>query len=98
MDLALIIQLVSGAVGGNVAGGLMKKASLGTVLNSVVGILGGGIGGQVLGMLGLGGAAAAGAATGGLDIASIISQVAGGGIGGGVLLAVIGLIKGAMSK
>ncbi len=96
MDLGLIIQLVSGAVGGNLAGGLMKKASLGTALNSVVGILGGGIGGQVLGMLGLGGAAAAGA--GGLDIASIISQVAGGGIGGGILLAIVGLIKSAMAK
>jgi len=96
MDLALIIQLVSGAVGGNLAGGLMKKASLGTALNSVVGILGGGIGGQVLGMLGLGGAAAAGA--GSLDIATIISQVAGGGIGGGILLAIVGLVKSAMAK
>ncbi len=94
MDLGLIIQLVSGAVGGNLAGGLMKKASLGTVLNSVVGIIGGGLGGQVLGMLGLGGAAAAG----GLDIASIVSQIAGGGIGGGILMAVIGLLKNAMAK
>ena len=51
--LPLIIQLVSGAVGGNLAGALMKKFSLGTLLNSVVGILGGGIGGQLLGMLGL---------------------------------------------
>ena len=30
MDLGLIIQLISGAVGGNVAGSLMKNASLGT--------------------------------------------------------------------
>ena len=73
----------------------MKNASLGTALNSVVGILGGGLGGQLLGMLGVGGAAAAG---GGLDIASIITQVAGGGIGGAVLLAIVGLIKGAMAK
>jgi uncharacterized membrane protein YeaQ/YmgE (transglycosylase-associated protein family) len=94
MDLGLIIQLISGAVGGNVAGGLMKNASLGTALNSVVGILGGGLGGQIISMLGMGGAAAAG----GMDIASIITQVAGGGIGGGVLLAIVGLIKGAMAK
>ena len=39
--LPVIIQLVSGAVGGNVAGALLKNLSLGTVLNSVVGILGG---------------------------------------------------------
>jgi uncharacterized membrane protein YeaQ/YmgE (transglycosylase-associated protein family) len=92
MDLGLIIQLISGAVGGNVAGGLMKSNSLGPLLNSVIGILGGGIGGQVLGALGMG------AATGGMDIASIVSQIAGGGIGGGILLAVIGLVKGLLAK
>ena len=71
MDLGMIIQLISGAVGGNIAGSLMKNASMGTVLNSVIGILGGGLGGQLLGMLGIGGAAAAG---GGMDIAAIIGQ------------------------
>ena len=94
MDLGLIIQLISGAVGGNVAGSLMKNASLGPVLNSVVGILGGGLGGQLLSMLGVGGAEAAGS----MDIASIITQVAGGGVGGGVLLAIVGLINNAMAK
>ena len=49
--LPLIIQLVSGAVGGNLAGSLMKKFSLGTLGNSIVGILGGGLGGQLLGMM-----------------------------------------------
>jgi len=33
-----------------------------------------------------------------LDIASIISSVAGGGIGGGVLLAIVGTVKKAMAK
>ncbi len=94
MDLGLIIQLISGAVGGNVAGSLMKDADLGPVLNSIVGILGGGLGGQLLAMLGVGGAEA----TGTMDIASIVTQVAGGGIGGGVLLAIVGLIKNAMAK
>ena len=90
--LPLIIQLVSGAVGGNAAGSLMKNLSLGTVGNSLVGILGGGIGGQVLGMLGI--------ASGGgeLDIAGIVGSIASGGVGGGVLLAVIGMIKKAMAK
>jgi len=73
----LIIQLLCGAVGGNVAGSLMKKSSLGTVGNSIAGILGGGIGGQILGML-TGGAAAA---AGGLDAGSIISSVLGGASG-----------------
>lgn len=94
MDLAFIIQLVSGAVGGNIAGGLLKNISLGTLGNSLIGILGGGLGGQLLGMLGVGGAEAAGS----VDIASIISQVAGGGVGGGVLLVIVGLIKSALAK
>ena len=36
--LSLIISLLSGAVGGNVAGAAMKDKSLGTVGNSVAGI------------------------------------------------------------
>jgi len=95
--LPLIIQLVSGAVGGNVAGKLMKGSSLGTLWNSVAGILGGGLGGKVLGMLGLGSAAAAEASTG-MDFTSILGSVAGGGVGGGILMAIIGFVKKAMAK
>lgn len=83
--LPLIIQLVSGAVGGNIAGALMKEKSLGTLWNSVAGILGGGIGGSLLGLIGL-------------DGDGILGSIAGGGIGGGVLMLVIGLIKNAMNK
>ncbi|HZF15510.1 MAG TPA: hypothetical protein VE046_06175 [Steroidobacteraceae bacterium] len=94
--VAVIIQLASGAVGGNLAGGLMKKFSLGTVGNSIVGILGGGLGGQLLGLLGLGGAGVG--TTGSLDIGSIIASIASGGVGGGVLMAIIGFIRNAMKK
>lgn len=98
MDLLpLIIQLVSGAVGGNVAGSLMKNMSLGTLGNSIAGIAGGGLGGQLLGMLGLGGAAAAANSTG-MDITSILGSVAGGGVGGGVVMAIVGMIRNAMGK
>ena len=98
MDLGTIIGLISGAVGGNVAGSLMKNASMGNALNSVIGILGGGLGGQLLGMLCVGGAAAAAGTAGIMDIGAIISQVAGGGVGGAVLLAIVGMIKNAMAK
>jgi len=90
--LPLIIQLVSGAVGGNLAGALMKKFSLGTLWNSVAGIIGGGLGGQLLGLLGIA------TTTGGVDLASIVGSIAGGGVGGGVLMAIIGFIKSAMAK
>lgn len=95
--IPLIIQLVSGAVGGNVAGALFKNISLGTLWNSVAGIVGGGLGGQILQAL-LGVGAGSVAAGGSVDIGSILSQVAGGGVGGGVLMAIIGLIRSAMSK
>ena len=95
--LPLIIQLVSGAGGGIAAGKLMKGSSLGNLWNAVSGILGGGIGGKVLGMLGIGGAAAAEASTG-MDATSILGSVAGGGVGGGILMAIIGMVKKAMAK
>ncbi|MFK7795072.1 MAG: hypothetical protein AB8B89_06985 [Gammaproteobacteria bacterium] len=90
--LPLIINLISGAVGGNVAGGLMKKLSLGTMGNSIVGILGGGAGGALLGMLGID----AGAGTS--NIAGILGSVASGGVGGGVLMAIIGVLKNTFAK
>jgi hypothetical protein len=96
--LPLIIQLISGAVGGNVAGGLLKNMSLGTAGNSIAGVLGGGVGGYLLNMLGGAGAADAAAAASNLDIGAIISSVAGGGVGGGVLMAIIGVIKNMMAK
>lgn len=89
----LLIQVISGAVGGNVAGSLMKNSSLGTLWNSVAGIIGGGLGGQLLGLLGI-----AAAPSGSLDIGSIIGSIASGGVGGGVLMAIIGWVKKAMAK
>ena len=90
--IPLIIQLISGAVGGNVAGAMMKILSLGTLGNSIAGILGGGLGGQLLGMLGII------TSTGGMDIGSIVGSIASGGVGGGVLMAIIGVIKKALGK
>jgi uncharacterized membrane protein YeaQ/YmgE (transglycosylase-associated protein family) len=51
--IGLIISLVSGAVGGNIAGGVLKEQSLGILGNSIAGIVGGGVGGQVLSALGV---------------------------------------------
>ena len=77
---------------------MLKKYSLGTVGNSIVGLLGGGLGGKLLSMLGLGAVAATGAGDGGLDIMSIVSSLASGGVGGGVLMTVIGLVKNMLAK
>jgi hypothetical protein len=94
--VGLIIQLISGAVGGNVAGSVLKQYDLGALGNSLAGIVGGGIGGQLLTILLSGGGAAA--SSGNLDIGSIVTQVLGGGVGGGVLMTIIGIIRQAMSR
>ena len=44
------------------------------------------------------GATKGGAAAGGMDIGSIIGQVASGGVGGGVVLAIVGVVKNMMAK
>jgi uncharacterized membrane protein YeaQ/YmgE (transglycosylase-associated protein family) len=93
MDImTLVINLISGAVGGNIAGAVMKDKSLGPLLNSVVGVLGGGAGAGILKMLGMA------VNEGGLDLQSVMSSVASGGVGGAVLLVITALIKGMMKK
>lgn len=46
---AVIIQLISGTLGGNIAAFFFKKIFLGTVLNSIPGIIGGRLGGRFSG-------------------------------------------------
>ena len=95
--VSFIIQLIAGAVGGNAAGGLLKNINLGPLGNTIAGAAGGGIGGSILSGLipALGSAASAG---GGFDIGVLAGQLAGGGITGAVVTAVVGLIKNALIK
>ena len=93
MDIvSLIVNLISGALGGNIAASFLKDQSLGTIGNSVAGILGGGIGAAILQALG------AFTGTGGLDVGSLIASVLSGGVGGAILMAIIGLIRSAPAK
>ena len=85
--VGLIIQLIAGGVGGNVAGSALKQYDLGTIGNTIAGVIGGGVGAPIIGQFFGGGAEAAGA--GGFDIGS-------GGVGGGILMVIVGLIKQAM--
>jgi hypothetical protein len=91
MDItSLLIQLVSGALGGNAAGAVNKDTGLSPMGNTIAGALGGGIGGQILtALLGVGGAAA----TSGMDIGTIVSAFATGGISGGLTALVVGYLK-----
>jgi uncharacterized membrane protein YeaQ/YmgE (transglycosylase-associated protein family) len=90
--MELLIQLISGVVGGNVAGMAMKDKSLGPIGNSIAGLVGGGVGGQILSaVLGM-------SAGDGMDIGSIASQIAGGGVGGAIVMAIVGVIKKSIAK
>jgi uncharacterized membrane protein YeaQ/YmgE (transglycosylase-associated protein family) len=80
------------SVGGNVGGAIFKNLSLGTTGNSIAGIIGGPLGAMLLSQLGLGGGAEAG------GLGSILSGVGGGGVGGIILMALVGLIKKSMAK
>jgi hypothetical protein len=85
--IALVVQLISGAVGGNAVGAAFKDVNLGTLGNSIAGAIGGGIGGQLLAALIPAGAG------GGLDVGSLLGEIAGGGAGGALLTIIAGLVK-----
>jgi hypothetical protein len=86
--------IVAGAIGGNVAGTAGgKTVDLGLALNSIVGAIGGGAGGQILSALI---PALAGAANN-VDIGALIGQVAGGGVAGAILTAIVGVVKNKMT-
>ncbi len=96
--LPLIIQLVSGAAGGNALAKILKNFDMGPLMNSAAGAVGGLGGGALAGMLGLGAAATTGDAAGGMDVGAIITQVVGGGAGGGILVVLVGFIKNMMGN
>ena len=75
-----------GAGGGNLAGALMKKLSMGPLWNSVLGILGGGLGQGILSQIG------------GLTGHGIGDAVLSGGVGGGGLMAIVALIRKVIAK
>lgn len=109
----LIIALVSGLVGGNIVGSASKDVNLGTAGNSVAGLVGGGLGNyllqalNLLGTAGVAGAASAASpeatqaaahAVSNFDIGSLITNIAGSGVGGAVLTAIVGIIKNSLNK
>jgi len=47
-----LLTLISGAVGGNIGGALIKDQNLGPVVNTILGLIGGAGGSQLLGALG----------------------------------------------
>lgn len=98
MDIvSMIISLISGAVGGNIAGAAMSQKNLGPLVNTIAGLIGGGAGEFILKAFGI---ITAATAAGGneLDFAQILSSIAAGGVSGGALTAIITAIKDSLKK
>ncbi|MGI9427174.1 MAG: hypothetical protein ACR2NM_00845 [Bythopirellula sp.] len=93
--IPLIIQIVSGAGGGNLVGKILKNIPISKILQTVLGGVGGGLGGLLLSVLGVDPAAAGDVAeaAGGMDMGGVLGDVLGGGAGGGLLVAIVGMIK-----
>jgi hypothetical protein len=87
----LLINLITGALGGVAVGKSSPTFDLGTIGNIIAGLVGGGVLGQIVTLL-LPSVVAA-AESGNLSIGGIISQVIAGGAGGAILTAIIGAIK-----
>lgn len=96
MDLIqLLLPLFSGAAGGNLVGGVLKNFNLGTVGNTLAGLVGGGVGSLVLGnLLGMPMPVA------GVDPdgAALLGQILGGGVGGGVMTMIVGVLQKMLSR
>jgi hypothetical protein len=73
----------------------MQDKSLGAVGNSIAGLLGGGAGSMILQALGLLSGSGAG---GSMDLGSLVGNIAGGGVGGALVLLIVSLIRGATAK
>jgi uncharacterized membrane protein YeaQ/YmgE (transglycosylase-associated protein family) len=87
IQLPLLLPLLAGAVGGNIAGATIKHISLGLIGNSLTGLLGGSLGSQLLSLLSEGGNALSG------PVSILI-----GGTSGAVLTLVFAALKKAFSK
>lgn len=91
--ISLIVGLASGAAGGNVAGKVMNSG-MGTLGRSITGIVGGtGLAAAAQYIPGLSGLFT-GAADTGLNPMAIVSSLASGGIGGGLLTMILGKVMG----
>jgi uncharacterized membrane protein YeaQ/YmgE (transglycosylase-associated protein family) len=88
MVTQLIVALISGGVGGNIAGALLKNFSLGPVGNTIVGLIGGGVGQQIMSAMGFLPAGGGG----------MVGDIGGSAVGGAILMAIVGAIKNAMAN
>lgn len=94
MLTSLIINAISGLIGGNAVGAAWKDQSLGAIGNSIAGLIGGVAGGYILQAVGLLHSLGLDTAT----VGSIMGDAGAGVVGGGVLTSIVGIIKNVLTK
>lgn len=87
--LDLIIQIVAGVIGGHAAGLMIKDCTIGGIGNTIMGAIGGVIGGLVLQAA----VPALAGSAGNVDIGALVGQVVGGGVGGFLMTVIAGVMK-----
>ncbi len=102
--LTLLSSLVGGAVGGNVAGPLTQDKNLGTLGNTISGLIGGAASSYIFQAMGIISAISSGSSTdvanavAAMDWTSILSHLGVGAGGGAVVTAIVAYVKDALSK
>ena len=99
--LPIIVQVITGIIGGQAVGAAVKQAAMGQLPKILSGAIGGVGGAAILGsLLGGGGIdpAAASAAVEGVGSALNLNNIIGGAGGGAILTGIVGAVMNAMKK
>lgn len=94
--LPIIIQAVTGIIGGQAVGAAFKQAAMGQLPKIISGALGGVAGGTLLGSL-LGGATGTDPGAGGA-LGGLLGDAIGGAGGGAILTGIVGAVMKSMNK
>jgi len=96
--MILLVNLISGALGANIAAGLFRRTGIGFFSNSLIGVLGGGVGGEALAALGFQGLAVSTASRDGLDTVALLGQAGSAGVCGAIALLLAGLLRNLVAR
>ncbi|MEL6373985.1 MAG: hypothetical protein AAFR04_08440 [Pseudomonadota bacterium] len=97
--LALLVHYVSGALGANAISGITRFMSVNPLANTLTGLVGGSLGGQITAqMSGVGFTTAGATEFLGMDVPTMVAQVAGSCLGGAGLMIAVGLVYRVFSR
>ncbi len=96
--LPIIVQVITGIIGGQAVGAAVKQAAMGQLPKILSGAIGGVGGAAILGSLLGGGAVDPAAATAAAGSALNLNNIVGGAGGGAILTGIVGAVMNAMKK